>query len=392
MTPNLTFVFDRKCQATKKKAAVVELKITARNERKYISTGVKLLKNEWSNGSVVGRKDWKELNDQLQALKRKCSEIITRMMEEGSLDLNAIPQILKAELMQQETFIDYAKELAERRYRTITAGTRQHYEVMFKFLESWKGLVYFSDITERNILKMDDELCRRGLKECSRWNYHKLVKTFIIQAVEDGLVKRNPYSRLDIKKGDEDGLTRFLTPDEFHRFETCVIPIERLARVRDLFVFQTYTMMSYSDMAAFRAEDCVSIQGQMVYRSSRVKTEQPFTVVLLRPALVILQKYGGQLPMISNVKYNAYLKNAVLYAQIDKPVTTHWARHTGATMLLNEGKVPMHIVQHILGHATIRETERTYAKVLDRTIVETMANYQNEMLSAKKPRKRPKAV
>jgi integrase len=131
-------------------------------------------------------------------------------------------------------------------------------------------------------------------------------------------------------------------------------------------------------MAAFRAEDCVSIQGQMVYRSSRVKTEQPFTVVLLRPALVILQKYGGQLPMISNVKYNAYLKLAVLYAQIDKPVTTHWARHTGATMLLNEGNIPMHIVQHILGHATIRETERTYAKVLDKSIVESMANYQRK--------------
>jgi integrase len=45
-------------------------------------------------------------------------------------------------------------------------------------------------------------------------------------------------------------------------------------------------------------------------------------------------------------------------------------------MLLNEGKVPMHIIQHILGHASIRETERTYAKLMDETIVETMANYQ----------------
>ena len=118
--------------------------------------------------------------------------------------------------------------------------------------------------------------------------------------------------------------------------------------------------------------------GQVVYRSSRIKTEQPFTIVLLKPALAILRKYKYKLPITSNQKYNDYLKAAVKYAKIDKPVTTHWARHTGATMLVNEGNVPMHIVQHILGHASIRETEKTYAKVLDRTIVETMANYQRK--------------
>jgi integrase len=101
-------------------------------------------------------------------------------------------------------------------------------------------------------------------------------------------------------------------------------------------------------------------------------------IVLLKPALEILKRYKNKLPIISNVKYNLYLKAAVKYAKIDKEVTTHWARHTGATLLLNEGNVPMHIVQHILGHATIRETERTYAKVLDRSIIESMVDYQRK--------------
>ena len=373
----LTLVFDRKKVATKEKEGVVELRISQNKVRKYFSTGIKVFPKEWSNGSVVGRKDWKELNEQLEVIKRKCTEVVTRMMDEGNLDLNALPGILKNEFTQKETFIEYAKELAERRYRRITAGTRKHYEVMFKFLESWKGLTYFSDITERNILKMDDELVRRGLKECSRWNYHKLVKTFIIQAVEDGLIKRNPYSRLDIRKGNESGLTRFLSPEEFHRFESCIIPIERLRKVRDLFVFQTYTMMSYSDMANFDYKKCIKVGENTIYKANRQKTKQQFTIVLLQPALAILKRYKGQLPIISNVKYNEYLKAAVLYAKIDKQVTTHWARHTGATMLVNEG-IPMHIIQHILGHSSIRETERTYAKVLDRSIVEQMASYQRK--------------
>lgn len=376
MVPTLTFIYDRKGQATKDRPAVVELRITAEKVRKYISTGVKLLPKEWSNGSVVGRKDWKEVNDQLQVIKKKCSEIITQMMNEGKLDLNAVPGMLKESIMQQETFIEYAEELAQRRYKNITKGTKDHYVLLFKFLKEWKGIVFFSDVTEKNVLKMDDELTSRGLKECSRWNYHKLIKTFILQAVEDGLVKRNPYSRLDIKRGNEDGLTRYLTPAEFHRFESCIIPDECLRRVRDLFVFQTYTMMAYSDLAKFDYEDCVKVKGQTVYKANRQKTGQEFTTVLLKPAMVILQHYDYKLPIISNVKYNLYLKAAVKYAKIDKKVTTHWARHTGATMLLNEGKLPMHVIQHILGHASIRETEKTYAKLMDDTIVETMVNFE----------------
>lgn len=379
MLPKLTFVFDRKGQATRTKPSVVELRISAGKVRKYVSTGVKLLPKEWSDGSVVGRKDWKELNDQLQIVKRKCSEIITRMMEEGNLDLNAIPSMLKGELMQQETFIDYAKEVAERKYGSIEPTTKRRYEVVLDFLSKWRGLVYFSDVTERSILKMDDELSRRGLKECSRWNYHKLVKMFITRAVEDDLIKFNPYKRLEIKRGDEIGLTRFLTPAEFHRFESCIIPIERLRKVRDLFVFQTYTLMSYSDLSKFDYEDCYRSKGQLVYKANRQKTKQEFVVPILPQALRILKRYKNKLPIISNVKYNDYLKAAVMYAGIGKPVSTHWARHTGATLLLNEGKLPMHIVQHILGHASVRETERTYAKVLDNTIVESMIEYQKRM-------------
>ena len=345
MVPTLTLIYDRKCRASKDKAGVVELRITLERERKYISTGVKLLPKEWSNGSVVGRKDWKELNDQLQIIKKKASEIITKMMEEGNLDLNAVPGILKSELIQQETFIDYAKELSKRRFRTLSEGTKNHYKVLFNFLEEWKGLVYFSDITERSILKMDDALSAKGLKVQTRWNYHKLMKSFIIQAVEDGLIKRNPYARLDIKRGNESGLTRFLTPAEFHQFERSIMPSECLRRVKDLFIFQTYTMMGYSDLAKFNFKDCVKVKKDYVYKSNRQKTGKEFVIVLLPPAMAILKRY----------------------------------KHTGATMLLNEGNVPMHIVQHILGHASIRETERTYAKVMDRSIVEAMVNYQKVM-------------
>ena len=377
MVPNLIFIHNRK-KIDKTKPSVVELRISVGSVRKYISTGIKLLPKEWSNGSVVGRKDWRELDEQLQVFKRKCSEIVTRMIEEDRLDLGAIPNILKGQIMQEETFIDYAKTLAKRRCRTLSKGTIQHYKTIFDFLDEWKGLIYFSDVTERTILAMDDELVDRGLKQGSRWNYHKIVKIFVQQAFDDGLIKQNPYKRAGIKRGGEDGKERYLTPAEFENFKNCIIPTESLKRVRDLFVFQTYTCLSYSDLEEFDYKKCTKIEGQVVYKGKRHKTGQDFVIVLLKPALEILKRYKNKLPIISNVKYNLYLKAAVKYAGIDKEVTTHWARHTGATLLLNEGNVPMHIVQHILGHATIRETERTYAKVLDRSIIESMVDYQRK--------------
>ena len=378
--PNLTLIYDRKGQASKERPAVVELRISAGKVRKYISTGVKLLPKEWKNGSVTGRVDMITLNRQLQSLLKKCNEIIMQMMEDDSVDLDAIPAILKDRLQQKETFLEYAKERAEIKKKKLKQGTQRRYKVVFDFLESWRGIVSFAEVTEQNIQKMDDYLAEKGLKVSSRYNYHKILKSFVIQAFGDGLITKNPYAKMKIGRGEEDGLTRYLTPAEFHRFEKCTIDSEHLAKVRDLFVFQTYTCMSYSDLAAFDYRQCENMDGKMVYRSSRVKTDQPFTIVLLKPALVILQRYNYKLPIISNVKYNDYLKAAVKYAKIDKRVTTHWARHTGATMLLNEGKVPMHIVQHILGHASIRETERTYAKVLDRSIVEAMGKYQAKVV------------
>ena len=373
---NLTFVYDRKGKASKTKKGMVELRIYHEGVRKYFSTGVKLYPKEWSNGSVVGRTDWVEINEQLRLLHRKCSEIITQMMEDDMLDIAAIPNILRDRMTVRQTFMDYCRDLARLKEKELRPGTRKRYKVVLDFLAEWKGLYHFADVTEQNVRRMDEVLEERGLKECSRYNYHKLVKMWATQAFNDGLIKKHPYAKIKLKRGDDNGLERYLTPKEFHDFERCIIPSEHLRRVRDLFVFQTYTMMSYADLAEFDYKKCTKINGELVYKSKRTKTGQDFVFVLLPPALAILQTYKYKLPMISNAKYNDYLKAAVVYAQIAKPVTTHWARHTGATMLLNDGNIPMHIVQRILGHASIKETEKTYAKVLDRTIVETMANYE----------------
>lgn len=182
-------------------------------------------------------------------------------------------------------------------------------------------------------------------------------------------LKKNPYKWVSIDKGNNyNSLSKCLTPEEFHKLKSARMPTECLKRVRDLFVFQTYTCLSYTDLKDFNISKLVDINNMKVYIGNRGKNGQQFTIPMLKPAMDILAKYNNALPIISNVKYNEYLKVVAQASGIDKPISTHWARHTGATLLLNEG-IDMRIVSKICGHSSTRITEMIYAKLLDETVV-----------------------
>lgn len=157
------------------------------------------------------------------------------------------------------------------------------------------------------------------------------------------------------------------------------MPTKSLERVRDVFVFQTYTCLSYVDLANFDMEKMNNRDGISIYNGKRGKTGKEFSFLLMKKARAILDKYGGKLPVISNIKYNEYLKVVAQSAKIDKPITSHWARHTGATMLLNEGGVDMEVIARILGHSSTRQTRETYAKLLDCTVEKEMQAYEKRM-------------
>lgn len=229
-------------------------------------------------------------------------------------------------------------------------------------------------MTDRAVLQMDEALRRSGMRAVSRWaNYHRMLNSFILDAMGEGYIRRNPYKWVHIRRGDDEGrgLSKYLTRDELERIRTARMGTECLERVRDLFVFQCYTCLSYVDLVAFDAGKVRSVNGREMYTARRGKTGAEFTFMLLRPALEVLGKYGGRLPLLSNVKYNQYLKVVAQSAGVDKPLTTHWARHTGATLLLN-ARVDMETVAKVLGHTSTKVTRGVYAKLLDDTVAREM--------------------
>ena len=374
-TPLVALVFNRRHTATTTKEAAVELRVSYQKEQKYMSTGVRLLPKHWRRGMVINRVDAIQLNQTLEKLVVDVRKVILQMMEGGNIDIFSIPDKLKRLRSGNLTFLDFCDTRMKIRQYGKAVDSQERYTRFMKFFRSWGKIVEFEDITDLNIIALDEHLAARGLKPYSKWNnYHRFLNSFILDAIDEGYVKRNPYKWVRIEKEkSKGGIGKYLSPQEFAKVRDMDLPTESLQRVRDLFVFQTYTCLSYVDLNSFDAEKIEKVKGMKVYIGTRAKTSQTFTIPLLKPALAILKKYNNHLPLISNVKYNEYLKVVAQNAGIDKPVSSHWARHTGATLLLNSGDVPMNIVQHILGHASQRMTEQVYAKRLDESIVDAMA-------------------
>ena len=381
--PTIAWVYDRKHRANAKKEGMVEMRISFERKSKYISTGVSLFPKQWK-GYVTARADAAELNDSLDALLRKARNVVTAMMDEGELCLDEIPARLKSATEREDrSFIDYCRKRITVRIYGKSDDTRFRYERFVKWLTEWHGIVHFSDVTDANIVKMDAVLVAKGMKNYSKWNnYHRFMNSFILDAIDDGLLKRNPYKWVHIRKDKTCGIEKYLTLDEMRRIERAVMPTKSLERVRDLFVFQTYTCLSYTDLRAFDANKIYN----KVYEGKRGKTGQGFAFMMLSGARRILEKYDGKLPIISNVKYNQYLKVVAQMAKIDKPISSHWARHTGATILLNDGGVDIEVVAKILGHSSTTETRRTYSKLLSKTVVNAMTDAE-ERLEAKSKRR-----
>ena len=384
--PILKFIFDRHKRASSKKHGSIELQITFHRQVKFMATGIRILPREWKNGQVINRLDALELNAALDILMANARSIVTELLAAGQLELSEIPKRMKATQEPQEmkpqknAFIEYCKERARVRMYGKTKDSQERYNRFMRFFTAWGVITQFDDITEANIVAMDKVLASKKLKDNSKWNnYHRFLNSFIIDAVADGLVRRNPYRHVRINRDKESrSLWKHLTLEEFHKIEQVKLPTECLRQVRDVFVFQVYTCLAYVDLAAFDFTKVKKDKGRLVYSGTRGKTGQEFSFMLMKPAQQILDRYDGVLPLVTNQKYNDYLKALAQHAGIDKPLTSHWARHTGATLLLNTG-VDMEVVAKILGHSSSKITREVYAKLLDDTVYKAMEMAEKKM-------------
>lgn len=383
LTAKVKFVWDRHHRAAQRIGNLggVEMRITMGVHHKYISTGVAVQRQRWDDKSqsVVGIIEAQSYNLVLSQLRAKVLKTIAQMQDEdGVVDLSAIADRLKTPT-QTMTFLEFIELRIAKEEKTASYNNVKNHKTFLRKMKEWGKIKHFSDITHSRILLMNEWLRERKLKDETIYGYNKHLRKFINDAVIEGFVKVNPYCAKGIKlKHGAPNSDKYITEEELKRIMKAKLTTERLAKVRDLFVFQCYTGMAYVDMMSFDFTQARMQNGLLVLDGRRVKTDIAYHFVILDVAKEILEKYNYHLPIISNQKYNDYLKLVAEKCNIEKRIASHWGRRTAGMIMLNNG-VPVEVVSRILGHASVRTTEKAYAFLLDKTIDDAMVKFGRRM-------------
>src|SRR5690349_16611485 len=176
-------------------------------------------------------------------------------------------------------------------------------------------------------------------------------------------------------------LREFLTEEELQTLMSKNIQNARLRQVRDIFIFSCFTGLAYIDAKRLRrSEIVIGMDGERWIYTRRKKTDSPTRIPLLPVVQEIMEVYKDHrqclnedclLPVPSNAKLNAYLKEVADICGITKHLTFHIARHTFATTITLNNGVPIETVSKMLGHKSLKITQ-IYAKILDSKISNDM--------------------
>ena len=157
------------------------------------------------------------------------------------------------------------------------------------------------------------------------------LKWFLRWAFKKGLHQNNAYDSYKPKLKSTQKKIIFLTWEELNKLREFEIPAAKQAldRVRDVFLFQCFTGLRYSDVFNLRRSD---IKGDHI-EVTTVKTSDSLIIELNKHSKAILDKYKDVafeddkvLPVITNQKMNDYLKELAELAGIDEPVRQTYYR------------------------------------------------------------------
>lgn len=170
------------------------------------------------------------------------------------------------------------------------------------------------------------------LKSNSAIKTLKFFKTVIIFALKSGMISHDPFInfRFQVEKVDRG----FLTDEEIQNIMRKTFVTPRLEQVRDIFIFSCFTGLAYIDMVNLTESNIVVMDEKKWIVVNRHKTNVPSNILLLDIPLAIIDKYKGKskngrlLPILSNQKMNAYLKEIADVCGINKRLTCHLARHS----------------------------------------------------------------
>ena len=385
--------------AKKAKAAVnglipIYTRITINGKRIELSTNRFVEMSKWSTeaGKMKGTsEEARSINNHLDLLKSQIRDVEMELIHKKIAVTN---ETIKSKLLGVDDrarmlvpiFQDHNNKIKELVGKEYAPGTLERYTTSLKhtieFMQ-WKYNVSDIDITKIDHAFITDyEFWLRSVRNCANNTAVKYIKNFnkIIKiCLANHWVDRNPFANYKSKVKEVERV--YLTEDEIQSIMEKEFKTERLSLVRDIFLFSCFTGLAYIDVKNLtKSHISLGIDGERWIFTHRQKTESASKIPILPVTHIIIDKYENHpqcnnedklLPILSNQKMNAYLKELADICNIDKELTFHIARHTFATTVTLTNGVPIESVSKMLGHKNLRTTQH-YAKVLDIKVSEDM--------------------
>lgn len=405
-----SIVYLRNSKINKKGDAPIYGRVTLNGARFDVSLQVSCKPKNWDSnkGLVKGNsEEARYKNKQITNFLLKTRKIYVDMVEKSEyLDINQIRDIYTGKTISKRTLLKIFKEHLE--YLNSLLGidyekaTIVKYNTTFKHLSSFLKVRYgksdiFLQELKLNFIVQFEHYLKVDLQNAQNSTYKHLqrFKRIINIAVENDWLDKDPFKGYSIKKEQKD--RGFLTTDELKSLETKEILITRLDEVRDMFVFSCYTGLAYIDIFKLEKSDIkIGIDGEKWIKIKRHKTKTNSMIPILSKALEIIQKYSNHpkvinterlLPVLTNQKTNAYLKEIADICGINKNLTFHIARHTFATTVTLTNGVPIETVSKMLGHKKITTTQ-IYSKVVEQKVSYDMQILRDKLEKTQSIRKK----
>ncbi|MEP7197288.1 MAG: site-specific integrase [Saprospiraceae bacterium] len=328
-----------------------------------------------------------KVNGVLDAFRSKVETIIQELSEQSEeLKLEDIKEKLLGTKQRVRSIIDIFKDHNNRVESLIdqdfAKGTYIRYVTTLKHLQNflkWKFNAIDYNIEDIGLAFINDfEYYLRSVRKCANNSAVKYIRNFgkIIRiCLSYDWIDKDPFINYKSKVKVVD--RTFLSEEELERIWVKDFTNERLNQVKDIFVFSCYTGLAYVDVQILTQQHIVlGIDGDKWIHTNRQKTDSKSHIPLLPIPLEIISKYSDHpvcvnrnklLPVLSNQKTNAYLKEIANICGIDKLLTFHIARHTFATTVTLTNGVPIETVSSMLGHSSLKTTQH-YAKILDKKV------------------------
>ena len=369
-------------------------RITINGKRIDNSTGKFIDPAKWHTEMSKMRgtsEEARSINGHLEYLKSKIYDAEKNLIK---TDIPINSETLKNKLLgieeRQRTLIpifkDHNNKIKELVGKEYAPGTLERYNTSLKhtidFLE-WKYKISDIEIDKINHAFITDyEFYLRSIRNCANNTAVKYIKNFskIIKiCLANNWIDRNPFSNYKAKVREVERV--YLSEVEIQNIINKDFKTDRLSLVRDIFLFSCFTGLAYIDVKNLtKSHISLGIDGEKWIFTHRQKTETASKIPILPITQMIIDKYEDHpeccnqnklLPILSNQKMNAYLKEIAGVCEIKKELTFHIARHTFATTVTLTNGVPIESISKMLGHKNLRTTQH-YAKVLDRKVSEDM--------------------